>query len=60
MYPFIILLITLLSLDLISQSELELMSISDKNTKISKLYKLVRRVPEDKIDFFYEKINHNS
>jgi hypothetical protein len=47
----------LLSLDLISQSEVELMSISDKNTKISKLYKLVRRVPEDKIDFFYEKIH---
>lgn len=46
----------LIALDLISEEEKEYMSISNKNTELSKLYKLVRRVPEDKIEFFYKKI----
>lgn len=47
----------LIALDLISEEEKEYMSISNKNTKLSKLYKLIRRVPEDKIEFFYKKIH---
>lgn len=47
----------LIALNLISEEEKEYMSISNKNTELSKLYKLVRRVPEDKIDFFYKKIH---
>lgn len=47
----------LIALDLISEEEKEYMSISNKNTELSKLYKLIRRVPEDKIDFFYKKIH---
>lgn len=47
----------LIALELISEEEKEYMSISSKNTELSKLYKLVRRVPEDKIDFFYKKIH---
>lgn len=47
----------LIALNLISEEEKEYMSISSKNTELSKLYKLVRRVPEDKIDFFYKKIH---
>lgn len=47
----------LIALDLISEEEKEYMSISNKNTELSKLYKLIRRVPEDKIEFFYKKIH---
>lgn len=47
----------LIALELISEEEKEYMSISSKNTELSKLYKLVRRIPEDKIDFFYKKIH---
>lgn len=47
----------LLALELISEEEKEYMSISNKNTELSKLYKLIRRVPEDKIEFFYKKIH---
>lgn len=47
----------LIALDLISEEEKEYMSMSNKNTKLSKLYKLIKRVPEDKVDFFYEKIH---
>ncbi len=47
----------LLALDLISIEEREYMDISDRNANYAKLYKLIRRVPESKIDFFYEKIH---
>jgi len=47
----------LLALNLISEDEKEYMNLSNKNAKLSKLYRLVSRVPEDKVDFFYEKIH---
>ena len=47
----------LIALELISEEEKEYMCLSNKPTKRSKLYKLIKHVPEDKIDFFYEKIN---
>lgn len=47
----------LIALELISEEEKEYMSISNKNTELSKLYKLVRQIPIDKVDFFYQKIH---
>lgn len=47
----------LIALELISEEEKEYMCLSNKNTKLSKLYKLIKHVPEDRIDFFYEKIH---
>lgn len=47
----------LLALDLISEEEKEYLYLSNKNTKLSKLYKLISRVPDSKVDFFYEKIH---
>ena len=47
----------LLALELISEDERDYMCMSEKNTNLSKLYKLVRRIPEDKVDFFYKKIH---
>lgn len=47
----------LIALELISEDEKEYMCLSNKNSKLAKLYKLIKRVPEDRIDFFYEKIH---
>lgn len=47
----------LLALELISEEEKEYLYLSNKNTKLSKLYKLISRVPDSKVDFFYEKIH---
>lgn len=47
----------LLALELISSEEMDYMSLSDKNSKLLKIYKLVSRIPESKVDFFYEKIH---
>ena len=47
----------LIALNLISEDEKEYMNLSNKNARLSKLYRFINRVPDDRVDFFYEKIH---
>jgi hypothetical protein len=48
----------LLALKLISEEEREYMKLSNKSIRLSKLYKLVQTIPDDKAEFFYQKIEN--
>lgn len=46
----------LLSLGLISLEEKDYMQLSEEKSSYYKIHKLVKDIPENKVDFFYEKI----